>query len=186
MEQHKQMKQDLYIIKALRSKGYEIDEVMAMSIEEIEALPLPQRIIENAKDYKARGAKPVEVIKEKIFEDISVDEASRNVKPEVIEEYVENSEDQEKALEEVKQIVEEQQESVESEEDVVVIERIEASKEDLDIIKTSLQSKELKTVAAYIKHLKAEVPEAILAAVDSSVVSRLVNERIAEVKENAK
>lgn len=181
MEQHKQMKQDLYIIKALRSKGYDIEEVMAMTIEEIEALPLPQRIINNAKDYKERGAKPVEVIKEKIFEDISIDETSRNVKPEVIEEYVENSEEQEKALEEVKQIVEEQQEP--EEEDVVVIERIEASKEDLDIIKSALQTKELKTVSAYIKHLKAEVPEAILSAVDSTVVSRLVNERIAEVKE---
>ncbi|EPE1232705.1 hypothetical protein ACSGOQ_005982, partial [Escherichia coli] len=120
-----------------------------------------------------------------IAEDISVDEVSRNVAPEVIESYVVDTEEQIKVSEEVQVIAEELAPVVE-EEDVVVIERVEASKEDLDIIKEALKTKELKSVANYVKHLKSLVPESILSSVDSSVVSQLINERIAEVKENAK
>jgi vacuolar-type H+-ATPase subunit I/STV1 len=185
MEQHKQMKQDLYTIRALESKGYTLDEVIKLSDEEIDKLQLSNKLLLNIKDYKSRGAKPVEVIKEQIAEDISVDEVSRNVAPEVIEAYVENTEEQLKVSEEVQEIAEELAPVVE-EEDVVVIERVEASKEDLDIIKEALQTKELKSVANYVKHLKSLVPESILSSVDSSVVSQLINERIAEVKENAK
>ena len=61
-----------------------------------------------------------------------------------------------------------------------------SSKEDLDIIKEALQTKELKSVSSYVKHLKSIVPEQILSSVDSSVVSQLINERITEVKEKAK
>ena len=185
MEQHKQMKQDLYTIRALESKGYILDEVIKLSDEEIDKLQLSNKLLVNIKDYKSRGAKPVEVIKEKIAEDISVDEVSRNVAPEVIEAYVVDTEEQIKVSEEVQVIAEELAPVVE-EEDVVVIERVEASKEDLDIIKEALKTKELKSVANYVKHLKSLVPELILSSVDSSVVSQLINERIAEVKENAK
>ncbi|EON7861178.1 hypothetical protein HI145_RS00825 [Escherichia coli] len=185
MEQHKQMKQDLYTIRALESKGYVLDEVIKLSDEEIDKLQLSNKLLVNIKDYKSRGAKPVEVIKEKIAEDISVDEVSRNVAPEVIESYVVDTEEQIKVSEEVQVIAEELAPVVE-EEDVVVIERVEASKEDLDIIKEALKTKELKSVANYVKHLKSLVPESILSSVDSSVVSQLINERIAEVKENAK
>ncbi len=185
MEQHKQMKQDLYTIRALESKGYILDEVIKLSDEEIDKLQLSNKLLVNIKDYKSRGAKPVEVIKEKIAEDISVDEVSRNVAPEVIESYVVDTEEQIKVSEEVQVIAEELAPVVE-EEDVVVIERVEASKEDLDIIKEALKTKELKSVANYVKHLKSLVPESILSSVDSSVVSQLINERIAEVKENAK
>ena len=185
MEQHKQMKQDLYTIRALESKGYSLDEVIKLSDEEIDKLQLSNKLLVNIKDYKSRGAKPVEVIKEKIAEDISVDEVSRNVAPEVIEAYVVDTEEQIKVSEEVQVIAEELAPVVE-EEDVVVIERVEASKEDLDIIKEALKTKELKSVANYVKHLKSLVPESILSSVDSSVVSQLINERIAEVKENAK
>lgn len=185
MEQHKQMKQDLYTIRALESKGYALDEVIKLSDEEIDGLQLSNKLLVNIKDYKSRGAKPVEVIKEKIAEDISVDEVSRNVAPEIIEAYVVDTEEQIKVSEEVEVIAEELAPVVE-EEDVVVIERVEASKEDLDIIKEALKTKELKSVANYVKHLKSLVPESILSSVDSSVVSQLINERIAEVKENAK
>lgn len=185
MEQHKQMKQDLYTIRALESKGYSLDEVIKLSDEEIDKLQLSNKLLVNIKDYKSRGAKPVEVIKEKIAEDISVDEVSRNVAPEVIESYVVDTEEQIKVSEEVQVIAEELAPVVE-EEDVVVIERVEASKEDLDIIKEALKTKELKSVANYVKHLKSLVPESILSSVDSSVVSQLINERITEVKENAK
>lgn len=185
MEQHKQMKQDLYTIRALESKGYSLDEVIKLSDEEIDKLQLSNKLLVNIKDYKSRGAKPVEVIKEKIAEDISVDEVSRNVAPEVIESYVVDTEEQIKVSEEV-QVIAEKLAPVVEEEDVVVIERVEASKEDLDIIKEALKTKELKSVANYVKHLKSLVPESILSSVDSSVVSQLINERIAEVKENAK
>lgn len=183
MEQHKKMKIDLYIIRALESKGYELDKVIKMTDEEIDSLSLSKRIIDSIKDYKERGAKPVQEIKEQIFDDISVDDNSRIVSPEVIETYKENTEEQQRVLEEVKEIAAKANVVAEDE---VVIERIESSKEDIDIIKEALQSKELKNVSAYVKHLKSVVPAAIIDAVDSTVVSRLVNERIAELKEKAK
>ncbi|HAN4490088.1 TPA: hypothetical protein IFC62_004044 [Escherichia coli] len=178
------MKQDLYTIRALVSKGYDLEEVIKLSEEEIDKLDLSNKLILNIKDYKQRGAKPVEEIKEQIAQDISVDEVSRNVPPEVIQEYVVDSEEQVKVSEEVEIIAEEL--APELEEDEVVIERVVSSKEDLDIIKEALQTKELKSVSNYVKHLKSLVPEQILSSVDSSVVSQLINERIAEVKEKAK
>ncbi|EFJ0711149.1 hypothetical protein [Escherichia coli] len=184
MEQHKKMKQDLYTIRALVSKGYDLEEVIKLSEEEIDKLDLSNKLILNIKDYKQRGAKPVEEIKEQIAQDISVDEVSRNVPPEVIQEYVVDSEEQVKVSEEVEIIAEEL--APELEEDEVVIERVVSSKEDLDIIKEALQTKEFKSVSNYVKHLKSLVPEQILSSVDSSVVSQLINERIAEVKEKAK
>lgn len=178
------MKQDLYTIRALVSKGYDLEEVIKLSEEEIDKLDLSNKLILNIKDYKQRGAKPVEEIKEQIAQDISVDEVSRNVPPEVIQEYVVDSEEQVKVSEEVEIIAEEL--APELEEDEVVIERVVSSKEDLDIIKEALKTKELKSVSNYVKHLKSLVPEQILSSVDSSVVSQLINERIAEVKEKAK
>ncbi|HAO2062087.1 TPA: hypothetical protein IHJ80_005070, partial [Escherichia coli] len=80
------MKQDLYTIRALVSKGYDLEEVIKLSEEEIDKLDLSNKLILNIKDYKQRGAKPVEEIKEQIAQDISVDEVSRNVPPEVIQE----------------------------------------------------------------------------------------------------
>lgn len=185
MEQHKEMKQDLYTIRALESKGYKLDDVVNLTDEQIDGLQLSQKLITNIKSYKQRGAKPVEAIKVQIADDISIDEESRNVAPEVIETYVENTPEHIEVAKEVERVAEELAPTVE-EEDVVVVEHVEAAKEDLDIITAALQEKELKTVANYIKHLKSSVPEAILASVESSVVSRLINERIAEVKENAK
>ena len=40
MEQHKKMKQDLYTIRALVSKGYDLEEVIKLSEEEIDKLDL--------------------------------------------------------------------------------------------------------------------------------------------------
>ncbi|WPK20070.1 hypothetical protein [Salmonella phage SD-1_S14] len=144
MEQHKKMKQDLYTIRALVSKGYDLEEVIKLSEEEIDKLDLSNKLILNIKDYKQRGAKPVEEIKEQIAQDISVDEVSRNVPPEVIQEYVVDSEEQVKVSEEVEIIAEEL--APELEEDEVVIERVVSSKEDLDIIKEALQTKEFKSL----------------------------------------
>lgn len=64
-------------------------------------------------------------------------------------------------------------------EDVI---RVESKGEDITIIKEALQGKEAKSFQPYIKHLKAEVPEAILNAVDSTLVSDMIEARIAEVK----
>ncbi len=181
--EHKQMKQDLYFIKALKAKGYELDEVIKMTDYQLDRLSLSNRIIESIKDYKQRGALPVQEIKEQISNDISIDEESRKVSPEAVSQYVENTEEQNIVLEEVKKI---EEENNPVQEDEIVITRTEASKEDLDIVKESLKAKEMKTVSNYIKHLKSSVPEAILSAIDSTVISRLIEERIAEVKNNAK
>lgn len=66
--------------------------------------------------------------------------------------------------------------------DEVEVVRTIAKSEDLQIIKDTLQKKELRSFAAYTKLLKTEVPEAILSSVESTTLNTLIDERIAEVK----
>lgn len=66
--------------------------------------------------------------------------------------------------------------------DEVEVVRTIAKSEDLQIIKDTLQKKELRSFAAYTKLLKTEVPDAILSAVESTTLNTLIDERIAEVK----
>lgn len=173
------MKKDIFIIKALESKGYTLDKVLAMTDDQIQKLSVPNRVITEILDYKARGATPVEVIAEKSAEVRRIDDSTVTVAPEVIEQYVQDTEEQVSIQDEV---------NAEAlvldpiKEDEVEIVREVADKEDLQIIKDALQDKELKTFAAYTKHLKTVVPESILADVDSTVISSLIDERIAEVK----
>lgn len=180
------MKQDLFTIKALQSKGYDIDTILAMSDEEIDKLPISTKLIEGAKLYKLRGGKTPTEIAEDIADMMMRDDTPVQVKEEIIEEYTTVE-----PIEEVPQVLEVQDEvqvqdvpdaqETEEVQEVDVI-RTESSQEDIKIIKESLQRKEAKSVQPFIKHLKSEVPEAILDSVDSTVIANLIEERIAEIK----
>lgn len=182
----KEMKLDIYTIKAIKAKGYDIDSLVKLSDEDIQKLDLSQTLIDLVIEYKKRGASSESELKEKI-KDIAMgkpeeDEITEPVKPEVIETYKKNSEEQDKSLEQVHQ---EHEELNPVAEDEVEIERTESSPDDVSIIKEALQKKDYKSFQPYIKFLKTEVPEAILTAVDSTVLSELIEQRIAEVKEDS-
>lgn len=177
------MKLDLFTIKALQSKGYELEQLLALTDAEVDALPISTTLIDGVKALRARGGQTADVIAEQIADLMMRDDVP------VIEEIAVDYKDLasfEVQPEEVVEVVEEEEFAVADEddeefatEDVI---RVESKAEDIDVIKEALQGKEAKSFQPFIKHLKTAVPEAILDAVDSTVVSDLIEARIAEVK----
>ena len=196
------MKLDLFTIKALQSKGYEVEQLLALTDEEVEALPISTKLIEGVKTLRLRGGQSADAIAEQIA-DLMMREES-DVPEELVQEYKEVPEVQEEVISEavpvselvgvmarkvtpeelaqIEQAKDEDAAAVETEfatEDVI---RVESKAEDIEIIKEALQGKDAKSFQPYIKHLKTAVPEAILDAVDSTLVSDMIEARIAEVK----
>lgn len=176
------MKLDLFTIKALQSKGYELEQLLALTDEEVEALPISVTLIEGVKALRTRGGQTADVIAEQIADLMMREEAE--VPKVLVEEYKEvpEFEAQPEEITEITKAQDEEAAAVETEfatEDVV---RVESKGEDITIIKEALQGKEAKSFQPYIKHLKTAVPEAILNAVDSTLVSDMIEARIAEVK----
>lgn len=198
------MKLDLFTIKALQSKGYELEQLLALTDEEVEALPISVTLIDGVKALRTRGGQTADVIAEQIADLMMREEAE--VPKVLVEEYKEVPEFEaqpEEVLtsaptseldgviarkatpEEIAQITKAQAEEAAAEETEFVTEdviRVESKGEDITIIKEALQGKEAKSFQPYIKHLKTAVPEAILNAVDSTLVSDMIEARIAEVK----
>lgn len=173
------MKLDLFTIKALQSKGYELEQLLALTDEEVEALPISVTLIDGVKALRTRGGQTADVIAEQIADLMMREEAE--VPKVLVEEYKEVPEFEAQSEEITKEQAEEAV-AVETEfvtEDVI---RVESKGEDITIIKEALQGKEAKSFQPYIKHLKTAVPEAILNAVDSTLVSDMIEARIAEVK----
>lgn len=172
------MKQDLFAIKAVQAKGYDIQELIKLSEADLDELPLPVKLISAVKDYKVRGGKTAEQIAEEIadimIQDEPVVDETTSVN-ETIENYKTNTVEQQQDLEEIKN-------SVVIADDEVEIVRTESAQEDVDVINTALQEKEFKSFAPYLKHLKSAVPAPILTAVDGAKVNELIDIRIAEVK----
>lgn len=178
----KQMKQDIYTIKAIEAKGFNTQEIVKLSDDEIKELPLPQKLINFIIEYKNRGAtSEEELIKE--MNDVAMGKDNKNkVKSEMVDEYKTNTKEQDKELEEVTAKHEKENPL---KEDEVVITRTESTDDDIKFIKDALQKKEYKSFQNYIKFIKTEVPEAILSSVDSTLLSELIDLRITEVKSNA-
>ena len=173
------MKLDLFTIKALQSKGYELEQLLALTDEEVEALPISVTLIEGVKALRTRGGQTADVIAEQIADLMMREETE--VPKVLVEEYKEVPEFEAQPEEITKEQTEEvaAAETEFATEDVV---RVESKGEDITIIKEALQGKEAKSFQPYIKHLKTAVPEAILNAVDSTLVSDMIEARIAEVK----
>lgn len=174
------MKQDIFTIKAVQAKGYDIKELIKLDDSEIDKLTLPVKLIQSIKEYKMRGGKTSKEIAEEIaqimiqespvLENITVDEAAN--------EYKMNTDEQQAVIDEIN-------ESVVIPDDEVAIVRVESSQEDISIIVSALKEKEFKSFAPFLKHLKTAVPAQILSAVDGATVNELIESRIAEVKSNS-
>lgn len=175
------MKQDIFILKAIEAKGYNIDDLTALSDKELDALPLPVKIIEGVKLYKGRGGKSATEIAEQIA-DLMMEAVDSDV--EAVPEYVEQTQENQEVLEKITEesVVEVQK----SDEPVVEIIHAEAKQEDVDAVIEVLKQKEFRSFASYMKLLKAEVPAAVLASIESTKISELIDARIAEVKADSK
>ena len=175
------MKLDLFTIKALQSKGYELEQLLALTDEEVEELPISVTLIEGVKALRTRGGQTADVIAEQIADLMMREEAEV---PEVLVEKYKEVPDVATQTEEVVEQQNEKEEAGEDEEEFTTedVIRVESKGEDITIIKEALQGKEAKSFQPYIKHLKTAVPEAILNAVDSTLVSDMIEARIAEVK----
>lgn len=173
------MKQDIFAIKAVQAKGYDIEELIKQDNSELDKLPLPVKLINAVKDYKMRGGKTVQQISEEIA-DLMVQESATvegTTVDDAVLEYKTNTIEQQAIIEEI-------QSSVIIPEDEVEIIRTENSQDDVDIIVQALQEKEFKSFAPFLKHLKTSVPASILSSVDGSKVSELIDQRISDVKSN--
>lgn len=178
------MKEDIFTIKALESKGYVMDELILLSEDELDALPISQRLIDGVKTVKARGGKTADEIAE-VLADLMNEDVTSSVEVDVesvAEIYETDTEEHIIVQEEIQQevVVEEVQE------DEVVIVRIESDAEDVNAVTEVLATKSYKSFQPYIKLLQAEVPKAILDSVDATLISELIESRIAEVKAESK
>lgn len=173
------MKQDIFILKAIETKGYDIDELIKLSDKEIEALPLANKIIEGIKNHKARGGQTPDQIAERIA-DMMMEPVDSDV--EAVPEYVEQSEEQNAVLVEITENKAAEETVSEDAEPTVEIVHEVAKQEDVETVKEALQQKEFRSFASYMKLLKSAVPDAILGSIESTVISELIDARIAEVK----
>lgn len=172
------MKQDLFAIKAVESKGYDINELILRSDNELDELQLPVKIIQAVKEYKQRGGKSAQEIAQEIAEimiqEIPEVESSTTV-DDAVSGYKTNTEEQQAIIDEIKS-------TVVIPEDEIEIVRIQSSPADIEAINIALNEKVFKTHASYIKHLKSAVPSQILTAVDSTKLNALIEKRISDIK----
>lgn len=171
------MKQDIFILKAVEAKGYDINDLIELSDEQINELPLPVKILDGIKQYKGRGGKTPDQIAEQIA-DLMMESIDSAV--EAVPEYVEQTQEQEEVLEQIA----EEAIVVVPEDDTPVVEIIHevAKQEDVDAVVEALQQKEFRSFASYMKLLKTAVPDAVLSSIESTKISELIDARIAEVK----
>lgn len=183
----KQMKLDIFTIKALEAKGYVVEEVIKLSEKEIDNLPIATKLCEAIKAYVKNGAKSESQLtdtfnSERLKESIPEQHAAV-----LSSKYIENTVEQNTVLEKIEDEVKEKMseasaELEDTEHKVLDVIRTSVSTDDIKMIKDSLAKKELKTFQTYIKHLKSEIPADILNGIDSTVIAELIENRIAEVK----
>lgn len=176
------MRKDIFIIKAVESKGYDLEEIIKKSNDELDKLPLSVKIIEGIKEYKLRGGKTSQEIAEEIalimLSEPVIIENDENVEH-ISTLYKQNTEEQQSIIDDI-------QESIVIPVDEVQIVRPDNDINDIKIIEESLRKKEFKSFAPYLKHLKVDVPEIILKSVDGTKINDLIESRIAQVKKENK
>lgn len=197
------LKKYTYTIKALQAKNYVVDDVIAMSIDDIKKLPLSTALINSVLSMKEESVSTDSTELKKEFIEfqkapdstVSVEKAKEYNTPKA--EIVPEPEVQEDVAAPVVPEVQDEAVEIESEaesadaevetastdvEATETIERTISSPEDIAAIREALQAKELRTAAAYLKYLKTAVPDSILKSVAADVITNLCNDRVAEVK----
>ena len=177
---NKKLKQDLYLQKALVAKGYDVSVVMAMDSKDVEHLDISQKLKDFIKDIQLRTISvphTEDEIKNKVKELQKEPELENS--PSAAAAYV-NSDNS--FQEELKVEAAASAEVV----DIEVVERQISNPEVITMIKEALTSKVLKTVPAYLKHIKQNIPEDLLKEVDSTVISSMIQAQLEEHKSSDK
>lgn len=180
------MKMELYLLKVLESKNIDIDDVVKMSSDEIDNLPLSAKVITEIKNYIARGAKSEEEITKEIEKEKEQPSDERFVPPVDIITTYKIPEEPDVAETNSTDIIEtdipqENTPVVEEKEELVVLRKF-TSPEAIEELERVLNLKEYKSIAAYTKHIKTEMSEDAISEVDSETMMNMINKRIAEVK----
>lgn len=178
---NKKLKQDLYLQKALVAKGYDVSVVMAMDAKDVEHLDISQKLKDFIKDIQLRT----------ISVPHTEDEIKNKVKELQKEPELENSPSAAAAYVNSDNSFQEELkvEAGAASADVVdteVVERQISNPEVITMIKEALTSKVLKTVPAYLKHIKQNIPEDLLKEVDSTVISSMIQTHLEEQKSSDK
>lgn len=196
------LKKYAFTIKALESKNMVVDEILARTEEEIQSLPLSNTLINTVLEMKA-DAVPADF---KVLKDEFIDlQRAADVEPvpdelskyqvelpvvteETLQEPVLDSaiiiHHDEEEPDEV--AIVEPEAVVVAEVDVTATETIErtiANPEDVQAVREVLAKSEQRTVAALLKVVRKELPQAILESVPADVITNLCAERVKEVKE---
>lgn len=176
---NKMLKNNLYLMKALESKGLSLEECVQMNEKEIQNLPISTKLKEFIFDTQEI---PTELkteleIKQEVKELQKTVDISGDVES-VVKDYEFIPDD---IKEEVRQ--EEEKAKLELSEDLELVEKVIANPEVVKMINEALLSKETKSVPTYAKIIKTQIPEELLKEVDSTVVSSMINTRISEIKE---
>lgn len=177
---NKNLKQDLYLQKALISKGLDVNAVILMTSMEVEKLEISNKLKGFIYDIQQRAI-PVthteDEIKNKVKE--LQKEPEVEVSASTAEAYVESDNSfKEEIAAEIVQAAEQ--------EDKEIVERLSSNPDVVVMIKEALSSKALKTVPAYLKHIKQHIPEELLKEVDSTVISSMIQAHIEESKSSDK
>lgn len=175
--QTRAMKADVFTIKALESKGYDVAELIKLNDKEIDELPISTRLIQLLKEYKARGGKTVQELLNEITDAMLTDSEPAHAS-DTIEEYKKN--DNEK-IDFVEELIKEKEQELVPEGEVKIVRKV-ASPEDIKIIQEALDKKVCKSLVTYIKHLKATVPEVILTSIDTAVLNKMIDDQLKKNK----
>lgn len=173
----KKMKQDMYLQKALISKGLKIEDVMLLNEEEIEKLEISTKIKSFILDAQSRIN--VVTVDEKIVKteiksiQKEVDTENTNT---TAEEYVLTDESFKDEIQ--KEII-----SAADLENKEVVVKVSSNPEVVQMVKDILMSKSLKSVASYLKHIKQEIPNDLLNEVESTTLSTMILEHIESQKQ---
>lgn len=176
---NKMLKNNLYLMKALASKGFSLEEAVKMNFDEIENLPISTKL----KEFILAAQETSTELKTELEIKQEVKELQKTV--DVSGDVESLAKDYEYVSDEIKEEIrlEEEQAKLELSDDLELVEKTIANPEVVDMIRTALLSKETKSVASYAKIIKTQIPEELLKEVDSTVVSSMINVRIAEIKD---
>lgn len=190
------LKKYAFTIKALESKNMVVDEILAKTEEEIAKLPLSNALINTVLQMKADAVpSDFEVLKEEFIdiqrapddEPVPDEVAEYQVEPPVLAEETQPEQELPTIVhhdeDEPKEVVEESEAPVVDVEATETIERTIANPEDVQAVREVLAKSEQRTVAALLKVVRKELPQAILESVPADVITNLCAERVKEVKE---
>lgn len=170
-----ELKFNIFLTAALTKKGFKLAELVKLSDEELDKLPLSTTLIQGIKETRDNNfiVDPI-LLETELTVQVQNNDEHRPVDPELINEYKDVP-----IVEVQEEIITEQQSNLQ---EVIEVERVITSTSIINKIKDALEQKEYKLVHLYVKHIKTALTEDELKTVDASMLSDMINARILEIK----